>query len=419
MQGVRVLEFSQVIAAPFAGQFLAELGAYVVKVEPPEGESWRLQMMFAPKESATYQALNRGKDCITLRLTSEEAQSIVHRLVKDVDVVLINYRPDVPAKFRIDYDTLRAIKPDLIYGDLTAFGRRGPWAMRPGYDGVVQAMTGLMAGEAKLREDGSPSTPSSTAIADFCAGMALADAVLTALFHRARTGEGQLVECSLLATALNLQGVAIMEHEGADADRNRIRNLRRRRREEGARFDDLVRVREQYVRSPAEIYRRIWLASDGAVAIGAETPAEVAAFRNLFETSLPVRGEKGFALEDARFLAAGRDEAVRIASTIANDTSAHWIERCHDAGLPAAPVQFPQELADHPHVEANGWMIDLVHEITGPQRTVATPLAFSGTPLDPSRPSPPLGRDTAKILREIGYSDDNIAELEAQGGVIT
>ena len=225
MQGVRVLEFSQVIAAPFAGPFLAELGAYVMKVEPPEGESWRLQMMFAPKESATYQALNRGKDCITLRLTSEEAQSIVHRLVKDVDVVLINYRPDVPAKFRIDYDTLRAIKPDLIYGDLTAFGRRGPWAMRLGYDGVVQAMTGLMAGEAKLREDGSPSTPSSTAIADFCAGMALADAVLTALCHRARTGEGQLVECSLLATALNLQGVAIMEHEGADADRNRIRNL--------------------------------------------------------------------------------------------------------------------------------------------------------------------------------------------------
>ena len=135
-----------------------------MKVEPPEGESWRLQMMFAPKESATYQGLNRGKDCITLRLTSEEAQSIVHRLVKDVDVVLINYRPDVPAKFRIDYDTLRAIKPDLIYGDLTAFGRRGPWAMRPGYDGVVQAMTGLMSGEAKLREDGSPSTPSSTAV---------------------------------------------------------------------------------------------------------------------------------------------------------------------------------------------------------------------------------------------------------------
>ena len=194
---------------------------------------------------------------------------------------------------------------------------------------------------------------------------------------------------------------------------------RRRRREEGARFDDLVRVREQYVRSPAEIYRRIWLASDGAVAIGAETPAEVAAFRNLFETSLPVRGENGFDLEDASFLAAGRDETARIASTIANDTSAHWIERCHDAGVPAAPVLFPQELADHPQVEANGWMTDLVHEITGPQRSVATPFTFSGSPLDPPRPSPPLGRDTAKILREIGYSDDDIAELEAQGGVIT
>ncbi len=155
------------------------------------------------------------------------------------------------------------------------------------------------------------------------------------------------------------------------------------------------------------------------MAIGAETPAEVAAFRSLFETSLPVKGEKGFDLEDARFLAAGRDEAARIASTIANETAAYWIERCHDADLPAAPMPFPQELADHPHVEANGWMIDLVHEITGPQRSVATPFTFSGSPLDPPRPSPPLGRDTAKVLREIGYSDDDIAELEAQGGVIT
>ena len=109
------------------------------------------------------------------------------------------------------------------------------------------------------------------------------------------------------------------------ADRNRIRNLRRRRREEGARFDELVRVREQYVRSPAEVYRRIWLASDGGVAIGAETPAEVDAFRSLFEASLPVKGEKGFDLEDARFLDAGRDEAARIASIMANDTSEYWI----------------------------------------------------------------------------------------------
>ena len=145
LAGIKILEFSQVIAAPYAGQILADMGADVLKVEPPEGESWRLQAQFAPLESKTYQTLNRGKRGITLRLSEPEAQQVVHQLVAAMDVVLINYRPDVPAKFNIDYETLSAIKPDLIYIDLTAFGSKGPWALRPGYDGAVQAVSGLMA----------------------------------------------------------------------------------------------------------------------------------------------------------------------------------------------------------------------------------------------------------------------------------
>ena len=132
LDGVKVLEFSQIIAAPFGGQILADLGADVLKVEPPDGESWRLQAQFVPLESKTYQCLNRGKRCITLSLDEPAATEIVNRLVPDMDVVLINYRPDVPKKFHIDYESLSAIKPDLVYVDLTAFGRRGPWAMRPG-----------------------------------------------------------------------------------------------------------------------------------------------------------------------------------------------------------------------------------------------------------------------------------------------
>ncbi|MEX2032605.1 MAG: CoA transferase, partial [Dehalococcoidia bacterium] len=125
LQGIRVLEFTQIIAGPFGCQHLADMGAEVIKVEPPEGEPWRLFSQFMPGESKTYQSLNRGKKSLVLRLQEPEAQQIVHRLLPSIDVVVINYRPDVPAKLGIDYETLKALKPDLIYLDNTAWGRKG------------------------------------------------------------------------------------------------------------------------------------------------------------------------------------------------------------------------------------------------------------------------------------------------------
>ena len=156
LDGIRVLEFTQIIAGPFGCQNLADMGAEVIKVEPPEGEPWRIFGQFMPNESKTFQSLNRGKKSLVLRMGDERAQKIVHDLIPEIDVVVINYRPDVPARLGIDYETLRAIRPDLIYVDNTAFGREGPWAHRPGYDIVVQAVSGLMAGEAKVADDGSP-----------------------------------------------------------------------------------------------------------------------------------------------------------------------------------------------------------------------------------------------------------------------
>jgi crotonobetainyl-CoA:carnitine CoA-transferase CaiB-like acyl-CoA transferase len=419
LAGIRVLEFSQVIAAPFAGQILAELGADVIKIEPPEGESWRIQAQFAPLESRSFQTLNRGKASLTLRLDHPESQDIVHALVANMDVVLINYRPDVPAKFRIDYESLKAIKPALIYADLTAFGRRGPWAMRPGYDGVVQAVTGLMAGEAKLRDDGSPVTVGSSAIADYCSGAVLADAIVAALHHRARTGQGQLVECSLFATALNLQGSVIMEHSQADLDRNRLRELRRRLAAEGTRFDELVRLRRSGMSSPADLFCRCWLTVDGAVAIGAESPAEIAAVRGVLETDLPAWGDAGYAPDDAEFVERNRVEARRIGARLAAQTTAHWVRRCVESGVPVAPVRFPAELLGDPQVIENDLLLELVHDVTGPQVGVMPPVTFSDCPLEGFRASPPLGRDTDAVLREVGYSDRQIRELRARGGVVS
>ena len=156
LSGIRVLDFTQVIAGPFGCMMLADLGAEVIKIEPPGGEQWRVIAPFMPGESKTFQSLNRGKKSLVLKLDDARAQEIVHRLVPSIDVVVTNFRPDVPGRLRIDYPTLSALRPKLIYVDITAFGRRGPLAMRPGYDIVVQAVTGLMASDGKLDENGTP-----------------------------------------------------------------------------------------------------------------------------------------------------------------------------------------------------------------------------------------------------------------------
>ena len=419
LTGVRVLEFSQVIAAPLAGQFLVDLGADVLKVEPPEGESWRLQGSFAPQESKSFQTLNRGKRDLTLRLDEPAAQAIVHALVPSMDVVLINYRPDVPARFHIDYETLRALRPDLVYADLTAFGRRGPWAMRPGYDGVVQAVSGLLAGEAKLRPDGSPATIATTAIADYCTGMVMADAIVTALIHRARTGEGQQVECSLLATALNLQGVDVMEHPRADGERDAAAARRRALQAEGVPYDELVALRQRTRWPSPDLFQRCYLVRDGAIAVDAFDRARRDAARRLWAVQACVAGDPGYQRDDE-----GDDEGegvraavdvARVEARYAAMSEAEALAELAARGIPAARVAFGEEMGADPQAIAEGLFTALVHPGTGPQATVSHLLRFRGCKLDPLRPSPTVGSDTDAVLRALGHSDAGIAELRAQG----
>ena len=210
LHGIRILEFTQIIAGPFGGMMLADMGADVIKIEPIEGEPWRLALQFIPGESKTYMSLNRGKRSLPLDLAKPEAARIIREMIPEVDVVIINARPDVPAKLGIDYETLSAINPRLIYCDNTAFGRKGPDSYRPGYDLIIQAMSGLMAAEGKI-VDGVPRMITSTAVADFATGIAVAWGVCAALFHRERSGKGQMVETTLLATALGVQTSGFME----------------------------------------------------------------------------------------------------------------------------------------------------------------------------------------------------------------
>ena len=412
--GIRVLDLTQIIAGPFGCMMLADLGAEVIKVEPPGGEPWRLIAQFMPGESKSFQSLNRGKRSLVVKLDDPRGQAVVHRLIPTIDVVVTNFRPDVPARLRVDYETLSAIRPDLVYIDNTAFGRQGPWADLPGYDIVAQAVTGLMAGEGKVSDRGHPLYIVSSPVADYSTGLAIAWAVSAALFHRERTGEGQLVQSSLLATALALQGGVVMENPKADSEfREPARERRRALQREGAPYAEQTRVR----RAPGRggMFYRAYRTKDGAIAIGALSKSLREKARRALESDFLGQEDPDYDPHDPAFVAKARRAAREVEERMQTRTTAEWLQVLGREGVPAGAVQFPEEMAGDPQVRANGLMVELEHELSGPQTTVAPILKFSTAGAPELRASPPLGRDTDACLLELGYAADEIGKLREEG----
>lgn len=416
--GVRILEFTQIIAGPLGCQLLADLGAEVIKVEPPSGEPWRLNAQFIPLESKTYMGLNRGKRSLAMDVSKAWSQAAVHRLVKDMDVVVINYRPDVARRLKIDYPTLSAIKPDLIYVDNTAFGREGPLADRPGYDIVVQALSGLTGAIAKVDDRGQPLT--GPAVADTTTGYALCAGTLAALYHRAKTGEGQVVETSLLINALTIHMSAFASIPAADgAVREGFLNALNRAREAGMSYAEFLKVREQMLRAAmgGNVYYRCFLTKDGAISIGALSAALRAKVRVTigFEHN---RDEPGYSAQDPAQAAADQALVKRMEDLFRTKTTAEWDEILTAGGVPCGSVNFVQELLEHPQVVANQYAVQHEHELAGTVWMQAPPWKMSKTPPDPTKASPPLGRDTDEVLSGIGLSAAAIAAMRAEGAIL-
>ncbi|MEX2229418.1 MAG: CoA transferase [Dehalococcoidia bacterium] len=416
LDGITVLEFTQIIAGPIACQHLADMGAEVIKVEPPEGEPWRQFSQFMPGEAKFFQSLNRGKRSLVLALQDPEAQAIVHRLIPQIDVVVVNYRPDVPARLHIDYDTLSAIRPDLIYVDNTAFGRRGPWAHRPGYDIVAQAVSGLMAGEGKVDAQGAPAMIRSTAIADYGTGLAIAWGVCAALFHRQRRGEGQLISSSLLHTALSFQGAAVFDLPAADATvgprMERVHALQA----QGVSYPEVLDAYDPTRTLLAgNIYYRPYATKDGAIAIGALSPSLWAKVRQAVGTEFLGIADPKFNPMDAAWRANASAAVAAVETTLRSKTTDEWMAIFDRDGVPAGPVHFAEDMLDDPQVQANGMIVELEHDLSGPQRQVGPILGFSKTPLAAQGASPPLGRDSDEYVRRAGYSDAEIAAFRERG----
>lgn len=419
LAGIRILEFSQIVAGPFAGVALSDFGADVVKIEPLEGESRRNSAAVVPNEGKYFQSLNRGKRSLTIDLSKPEGRAVVHRMVPDFDVVLINYRAGVPAKMGIDYATLRGLNPRLIYASITGFGETGPYAKRAGSDIVAQAYSGLMAAEAKVDEFGAPAPITSTTMIDRSSGLAAAMGICAALYHRERTGEGQEIQVSLLHTALELQSDRVMREPVHDAVlRDPLVSELLEKRASGAKYDELASLRK--AQGPRFASHRLYYGgyhtAEGALVLGALTQQNRDTIRGIIDIHDPTDGREFNAV------APGSKELIeewraKIQERLMQRTAAEWVQLFLEAGVPASVVQFAEELADDPQVVATGMMTELEHEMTGPQRVVAPIVRMSVTTPEARLPAPTLGGHSAEVLREAGFDEGEIAALMETGVV--
>jgi crotonobetainyl-CoA:carnitine CoA-transferase CaiB-like acyl-CoA transferase len=395
--GVRVLEFSEMIAAPFAGMHLGDLGAEVIKVEPPEGDPWRHSLELAPNESRTFLSLNRNKRGITLDLKRPEAQEVVHRLVPQMDVVIVNYRPDVPKRLGIDYETLSARNPRLIYVQNTAMGGRGAQSHRPGYDLIAQAATGLMRTGGRLDPDGVP-LPVTPAIGDYATGLVIALATCAALVARERTGLGQKVDTTLLGTSLALQTSTFLRTslapQGPEATATGSNA--------GARA--------------LNAYYRVYRTKDSLIAVACLTPALQRKMADAIAVH-DVRHERTIPRDSEEAKAAAREFSAAAVERFAQRTTDEWLEVFDTAGVPAAPVRSVTELFDDPQVAANDLVAHFEHPVAGAVSMVGPVIQMARTPSGVRRPPPTLGQHNDEVLREFGYTSQEIERLRTAGAL--
>ena len=420
--GTRVLEFSQIIAAPLAGMLLADMGADVVKVESPRGDRMRRNGSVAPGTSKRFQWLNRGKRSLVLDLGTEATRTLIYeRLLPRFDVVINNYRLSVARELGIDYETIAASRPDVIYARVTGFGAKGPLANEPAIDLIMQAYSGMMADEGRLDTDGTPIGTQAMWVADLMAGLSTALGVTAAVHHHARTGQGQLVDASLLRGAMAAIGSSVMREPVSDAafampTFERVRALI----EGGAGFREVTHAWGdgnplRQLGAVRRLYQTVYMAKDGPLVLGATAPKHREAIRGVLRTPDEGGDHPDFDPLDPHALAAIEELRKELAAVIRTRSVDEWLEAFRAVAVPVAPLHFSPQLADDP--QAAPLFVELDDPITGEQRQLSSVFEMSVSPVHAAGPAPPLGRDSDQVLREAGLDDAEIAELRAQGAI--
>ena len=389
LEGVRVVEYAQYVAGPLCGVLLADLGADVVKVEPPAGDGYRQVMPIAPGVGRYFVPLNRGKRSVVVDLKTTEGLATSARLLAGADVALHNFPRERAERFGLEWARVHAARRRLVVGRVTSFGTSGPLAGAPAYDLVAQARSGLLTAHAS-RGDRVPVRAGGIPMADLAAGFLLATGVLAALVRARETGEGDLVDVSLLAAAMAVQLqdlVWLQEDErtgtlGADRDQLEAR---------------ASEIAGGVAMNP---YYRCFEAGDGFVAVACLNPVQRRAFLGLFELDDPTIAAPDLVPDDPAVLAAKEELTSAIAQAFAERPVDEWLELLEAAGVPCGPVQRREAMHGDPQVVAER----LVGSIDQPgvgQVDLLAPFLRVGGQVQPPSAAPALGADTDAVLAEL------------------
>lgn len=401
LSGVRVLDMSRVLAGPWCGQILADLGAEVIKIERPgsgdDTRGWGPPYLkdrdgHDTHESAYFLAANRGKKSVTLDIAKPAGQELARRLAAQSDVLIENYKAGDLTRYNLGYEQLRTLNPALIYCSITGFGQTGPMRSVAGYDFIIQAIGGLMSitGEVDERPGGGPQRVG-VAFADLSTGMYATVAILAALFHRARTSAGQYIDMALLDTQVSMIANMNLNYLIAGRPQPRMGNA----------HANIV---------PYQVFD----AADGQLVLAVGNDSQFAKFCECAGSALH---------RDARF----RKNADRVrhrevivpllAEIMRGRTVAQWVAALEPIGVPVGPINDLAQVFAHPQVKSRGLQFELPHPLAGTVPSVANPIRMSATPPRYESAPPLLGQHTQEVLARLGVDERELQAL-ARDGVI-
>ena len=400
---IRVLDLSRVLAGPWCAQNLADLGADVIKVERPgTGDDTRhWGPPFAKdiqgkdtEETAYFISINRNKQSITVDISQPEGQEIIRKLAAESDVVIENYKVDQLKKYGLDYESLKKVKSDLIYCSITGFGQTGPYAHRPGYDFIVQGMGGFMSVTGEEHDfPGASPQKAGVAIADIFTGMYASTAILAAVVHRDRTGEGQYIDMALLDTQIAVMANVASAYLCSDEIPLRWGNA-----------------------SPTIVPYQTLPTADGWIIIAAGNNGQfrhfVSAGGEAHLADNPLYCENPLRVQHRKQLVPLLEDMTR------KKTKAEWIALLEVVGVPCGPINNFKEVFENEQVKAREIELNVPHPTTGQMKLVASPMRLSKTPVEVRMPPPTLGQHTDAILRDRLKLDTQAVKNLRQNGII-
>ena len=416
LNGTRILEFGSFIAGPFAGQILADMGADVVKIEPPSGDPWRNASRIMENEGRGFITLNRGTRSLCIDLKKSKSKEILSQLIKTSDAVISNNRSDTSKKLSIDYKSISKQNPSIIYVEITGYGPKGPRSKDPGFDLIMQGYTGAVATEGKLF-NGQPEVITSSSYIDFATAYAAASGVMAGIIRRYKTGKGGNISTSLLSNALAMQSLHLVEVEEYPTPQFKWTFEEKPVLESsGTSFEDIMSSYKEKTRHPLyHCYYRAYMTKDGGINLG--TLADHAKERLIDYMGIndPRIRDKNYNFESDEAKKTSEIMIKKFELFFKSKTTKDLIQNLRERDIPCEPIKFIKELLGDQQALDNNYIIDLKHTNGFRYKSAGPVLQFTEDDDSNFISSPSLGEHTEEILSEIGFTKEKIKKFKDLG----